>query len=106
MTADVYAGDTDLRGDGRRRVSPGVATFDIIADPHVDLLLRVGVVLNLLNTLPRRVELEIDGNALAQLRASVECDAIQADLIARKLRQLTAVREVELRYGELPASID
>ena len=102
MTADVYAGDEALRGEKKSRHSAGVATFDIVADAHADLLLRVGVVLNLLNTIPRRVDFVCLADGLAHVRASVDCEEFQAELIARKLRQLTAVRDVELRYGNMP----
>jgi len=103
MTADVYAGDEALRGKGGRQPRR-VATFVIVADAQADLLLRVGVVLNLLNTLPRSVDLESRADGLAHVRACVDCEEIQAELIARKLRQLTAVRDVELRYGESPVN--
>lgn len=103
MTADVYAGDEALRGGDRSRQPAGVATFEVVADAQADLLLRVGVVLNLLNTTPRRFELESGADGLVRVRACVDCNEAQAELVARKLRQLTAVREVELQYGEWPA---
>jgi hypothetical protein len=100
MTADVYAGDEDLRRGKPSLPSSGIATFDIIADAHADLLLRVGVALNLLNTMPSRFELDCRADGLAHVRASIGCEENQAELIARKLRQLTAVRDVELSFGE------
>jgi hypothetical protein len=98
MGAQVYADDQALR-DGKGDSPPrGVATFDITADAHADLLLRLSSVLNMLNVTPRMFNLQSHAG-LAIVRAIVECGEHQAELIARKLRQLTAVREVGLTYG-------
>jgi hypothetical protein len=106
MTSDVYSGDDALRGDGRSHQPEGIATFDIVADAHADLLLRVSVVLNLLNIIPRRMDLESHADGLAHVHARVDCEGARAELIARKLRQLTAVRDVKLRYDASQAPID
>ena len=98
MGAQVYADDQALR-DGSAGAPPrGVATFDIAADAHADLLLRLSSVLNMLNVTPRTFSLQSHAG-LATVRAIVDCGEHQAELIARKLRQLTAVREVGLTYG-------
>jgi hypothetical protein len=77
----------------------GVATFDIAADAHADLLLRISAVLNLLHVAPRTFSLQSHPDGLATVRAFVDCGEQQAELIARKLRQLIAVRDVDLTYG-------
>lgn len=77
----------------------GVATFDIAADAHADLLLRVSAVFNMLNVVPRTFSLESHPDGLATVRAFIDCGEHQAQLIARKLRQLTAVRDVSLTVG-------
>jgi len=97
MSDAVYADDQTLRGGAKHPPPAGIATFDIAADAHADLLLRVSSVLNLLNVAPRAFRLETDAG-LATVHAFVDCPQHQAELIARKLRQLTAVREVSLKY--------
>jgi hypothetical protein len=99
MTADVYAGDVAApRGAGNMR--PGAATFNVIADAHADLLVRVGAALNLLNIAPREFYLEArPGEGTAAVRALVDCAEPQAELIARKLQQLTSVRDVVMSYA-------
>jgi hypothetical protein len=99
MSDAVYADDQTRRGGAPNPPAAGIATFDISADAHADLLLRVGSVLNLLNVTPRAFNLESDAG-LATVHAFVDCPPHQAELIARKLRQLTAVRDVALKYDE------
>jgi hypothetical protein len=77
----------------------GVATFDITADVQADLLMRVSAVLNMLNVAPRTFSLQSHPDGLATVRAFIDCGEHQAQLIARKLRQLTAVRDVSLTFG-------
>lgn len=106
MTADVYSGDNDLRaGVGNARPA-GAATFDIIADADVDLLLRVSAVLNLLNVTPHAFQMEIRPEGTATVKVLVDCAESQADLVARKLQKLTSVRDVVVTYagrGDLSA---
>jgi hypothetical protein len=98
MGAQVYADDQALRDGKGDSPPPGVATFDITADAHADLLLRLSSVLNMLNVTPRTFSLRSQAG-LATVRAVVDCGEHQAELIARKLRQLTAVRDVGLTCG-------
>jgi hypothetical protein len=97
MTADVYATDDGLR-HGAPSQPLGAATFDIIADADADLLGRVGCVLNLFNVAPRAFHLEARQEGTATVRALVDCGEAQAELVARKLLQLTSVRDVVLTY--------
>jgi hypothetical protein len=98
MTADVYAGDDGLREGVRNSRAQAAVTFDIVADADVDLILRVGAVLNLLNVAPRAFHMEMGPEGTATVMALVDCAESQADLVARKLRRLTSVREVVVKY--------
>jgi hypothetical protein len=98
MTADVYAGDVRLP-EGARRFK-GAATFNVIADAHADLLVRVSAALNLLNVAPRVFHMEVrPEEGTAAVRALVDCAEPQAELIARKLQQITSVRDVVMSYA-------
>jgi hypothetical protein len=98
MTADVYAGDVRVPGGARR--NNGAATFNVVADAHADLLLRVSAALNLLNVAPRVFHMETrPEEGTAAVSALVDCAEPQAELIARKLRQLTSVRDVVMNYA-------
>ena len=99
MTADVYAGDDGLREGARNAQPAGAATFDIVADADADLLVRVGAVLNLLNVAPRAFHMEARPEGTATVKALVDCSEPQAELIARKLQQLTSVRDVVVKYS-------
>jgi hypothetical protein len=99
MTADVYAGDDGLRHNVRSAPSNGVATFEIIADADANVVARVSAVLNLLNVAPRSFHMEGRPEGVATFSASVACAETQAELVARKLRQLTSVRDVVVKYS-------
>ena len=99
MTADVYAGDVGVPGGARNARRAGAATFDVFADADADLLVRVGAALNLLNVAPRLFHMESRPEGTAAVRAMVECAEAQAELIARKLQQLTSVRDVVMKYA-------
>jgi len=105
MDADVYADDHALR-DGARSSRPGgAATFDIFADADPHLVARIGAVLNLLNVAPSAFHMECRPGGTAIVQARVDCAEFQAELVARKLQQLTMVREVVVSYGStLPSS--
>jgi hypothetical protein len=99
MDADVYADDHALR-DGARSSRPGgAATFDIVADADPHLVARIGGVLNLLNVAPCAFHMECRPGGMATVQARVDCAEFQAELVARKLQQLTMVREVVVSYG-------
>lgn len=99
MTADVYAGDVGVPVGTQRARSGGAATFNVVADADADLLVRVGAALNLLNIAPRVFHMESQPEGTAAVRALVECAEPQAELIARKLEQLTSVRNVVMNYA-------
>ena len=98
MTADVYAGDDGVREGVRNAQPAGAATFNIVADADADLLVRVGAALNLLNVAPRVFHMEARPEGTAAVKALVDCSEPQAELIARKLQQLTSVRDVVVKY--------
>ena len=97
MTADVYAGDDALRKGDRTSHPAGAAMFNIVADADADILMRVSAALNLLNVAPRLFHMETRPEGAA-VSALVECAEPQAQLIARKLQQLTSVRDVVVSY--------
>ena len=99
MTADVYAGDHGVREGARDARPAGAATFNINADADADLIVRVGAALNLLNVAPRMFHMEARPHGTAAVEALVDCSEPQAELIARKLRQLTSVRDVVVKYA-------
>ena len=99
MTRDVYADDDALREGAKKSQPKGAATFDIVADADADVLARVSAILNLLNMAPRAFHLEQRPEGTVTLKATIECAEPQADLIARKLRQLTSVRDVVAHYS-------
>ena len=103
MTADVYAIDDALRKGVRNSQPDGTATFDISADADADLIGRVGAVLNLLNVAPRAFHMEARPQGTATVTALVDCAESQAELVARKLQQLTSVRAVVVRYAAAQA---
>ena len=98
MTADVYAGDDALRKGARTSQPAGAAMFTILADADADVLMRVSAALNLLNIAPRLFHMEARPEGTAAVNALVECAEAQAQLIARKLQQLTSVRDVVVSY--------
>jgi hypothetical protein len=93
MTADVYAGDDDLRGGAR----PTAATrflFRIECDAEPDALGRICNQLNFANAAPWRLELV---TAESGLLVDVELRDIATELaefIRRKLLQQTCVTRV------------
>ena len=99
MRADVYAGDVAPPEDPKNSRPAGAATFHVIADAHADLVVRVGAALNLLNVAPRVFHMESRPEGTAAVRALVVCAQPQAELIARKLQQLTSVRDVVMEYA-------
>jgi hypothetical protein len=93
MTFDLYAGDNASRD------AAGSATFNVIADADPDLVLRVSAALNMLNTAPREFHMEARSEGTAEVRARIACAELQAELIARKLWQITSVRDVVVNYA-------
>jgi len=98
MTFDLYAGkdgNLDERGNSR---PTGSARFNVIADADPNLILRVGAALNLLNIAPRQFHMEARAEGTAAVEALVDCAEAQADLVARKLQQITSVHNVVVAY--------
>jgi hypothetical protein len=97
MTADVYAVDEDLTG-----VTPAVAhagrfEFTVTADADPDVLARLANALMFANVAPSRVELSQDGAGIVTCRVEIrELAAALAELIRRKLLQLTCVIDARL----------
>jgi hypothetical protein len=98
MTFDLYAGGGERSRDGQEATRTGSATFSVIADAHPDLILRVGAALNLLNVAPRRFHMEARPEGTAAVEALIDCAHLQADLVARKLRQITSVCSVVVEF--------
>jgi hypothetical protein len=99
MTVDLYAG-AGSGLDGKKILqAAGSATFIVIADADANLLARVSAALNLLNVAPREFHMEARPGGSATLNALVDCSEAQAELVARKLQQITSVRDVTLRYA-------
>jgi hypothetical protein len=105
MTADVYATDDSLRHGVSNSQPQGAATFNILADADPDLLGRVGAVLNLFNIAPRAFHMEARREGTATVDALVDCAEYQAELVARKLLQLTSIRNVVLKYSPAPLQV-
>jgi urease accessory protein UreF len=99
MTADVYAGDVAAPIGARDAQPAGAATFNLLADADADLIVRVGAALNLLNVAPREFHMESLPEGMASVRALVDCAEVQADRVARKLQQITSVRNVVVAYA-------
>ena len=98
MTFDLYAGGDRSRDGQEATRTTGSATFSVIADAHPDLILRVGAALNLLNVAPRKFHMEARPEGTAAVEALIDCAHVQADLVARKLRQITSVCSVVVEY--------
>ncbi len=96
--ADVYTGDT-----APLDLSSGLATnvyrYAIDADAEPDVLARVASLLNLANRVPLAVSLRRKAFERVHIAADMEqISATTADMIRRKLMQLTCVVEVELIF--------
>jgi hypothetical protein len=98
--ADVYAGDnSDLastHGESER-----VFSYAIEADADPDVLARVANLFNLANRAPKKVTLRT--NAEAQVTILITIGPLvpaNAEMICRKIRQLTCVIAARLSEGE------
>ena len=93
--ADVYAGDA-----GTQRLDEGVRIlflFVIEADPDPDVFARVAMIFNLANVAPcsARFQRRSEGNVTIEVAMPL-LGVAQADLIRRKLEQLTCTLSVSL----------
>lgn len=99
MTADVYAGDDDLR-QGREQPPRSVATIKLRADGDADVLFRIAAQLNVLNCPPLRFLMHQGPDGEVNVEAVVgNCTEFAVDMVCRKLERLTSVLEVECRWG-------
>ena len=93
--ADVYAGDA-----GGKWRDGGVGTifrFIIEAAPEPDMLARVAMIFNLANVAPLSVNFQRKSEGTATMAVSILLPGdVQADLIRRKLEQLTCTLSVSL----------
>ena len=97
MTADVYAGDDDLRAGRRRSLPASRFRFRIEADAEADALGRICNQLSFANTPPWSLTLETaaDGRLLVTAELRGIPDTL-AESIRRKLLQQTCVVAAEL----------
>jgi hypothetical protein len=94
MTADVYAADDGLSDSTTPDRSTGCFVIRLISDADPDVLLRVSAQLNVLNEAPKRLVFERRADDIAEMTIVVRCSERAADLVCRKLEQLTSIREV------------
>jgi glycine cleavage system regulatory protein len=100
VAADVYAGDiATLELPFNTRVT--LFLFRIEADPEPDVLARVAGVFNVANIAPRRATLRRESPDMVNITVAIElAGAVTADMIRRKLEQLTCTLSVELVIGD------
>jgi glycine cleavage system regulatory protein len=96
VTADVYAGDiTTIRSAADTRST--IYCFRVTADAEPDVLARVASIFNIANAAPRQATLLRDSPHVVNISVAIELpSAAMADMIRRKLEQLTCVITVEL----------
>jgi hypothetical protein len=98
--ADVYAGDnsdlTSAHGKSER-----VFSYAIEADADPDVLARVANLFNLANRAPKYVTLRTNAEAQVTIVITIgPLDSTNAEMICRKIRQLTCVLAARLIEGE------
>jgi hypothetical protein len=95
-TADVYAGDT-AAPDLSSELATNVFLFSIEADADPDVLARVATLFNLANVAPLRATLQRRSPDHVHIIVDMErISRTMADMIRRKLVQLTCVISVDL----------
>ena len=101
VTADVYSGDiTTIRSAVEAR--PTIYWFRVKADAEPDVLARVASLFNIANAAPCQAIFLRDSSDVMNMSVAIELSgATMADMIRRKLEQLTCVISVEL-MGESP----
>jgi len=95
MTRDVYAGDEDLRSAAPSH-SDSTILFIVIADPDSNSLARISAIIAMTNLPPSGGSIVTDSSG--QLITTIEvrgCSSSTAELLKRKLEQLTCVIEAE-----------
>ena len=100
---DVYAGDLKPADGAGVRMR---AVFEVRVDCDPGSLPRVMATLALANTAPLRVNCEREGTDELLMTAVVDgVTATAADLILRKLQQLSVVVEASLMCEEMPRPV-
>jgi hypothetical protein len=100
FTADVYAGDiTTIRSAADTRST--IYCFRVKADAEPDVLARVANIFNIANAAPHQATLLRDSPDVVNVSIAIELSgAAMADMIRRKLEQLTCIISVELMVDE------
>ncbi len=101
--ADVYAGDDALRGATPPSPASIRARFVVEADPDPDALPRIAALVAFANRAPCAGDLRVraDGGLVVTLEVD-DAPAASAELIVRKLAQLTCVRRAVLETAVTP----
>lgn len=95
LTADDYS-----RGPSGPQSPIVSATYIISADAQPDVLLRIAGALNFANQAPWSLSMQASGVEEVMIETSLRhVPAVMAELIRRKLMQLTCVISVEMRAG-------
>lgn len=93
LTADDYA-----RGPSGPESPVVSVTYCISADAQPDVLLRIAGVLNFANQAPWNLSMRVSGVEEVMIETALrDVTAVLADMIRRKLTQLTCVVSVEMR---------
>ncbi len=100
--ADVYAGDLTARAAAES--GTGAYVFRIEADAACNVLDRVAGLFNIADTAPSRASLERETDTLKMAVVIQLPSANMAQMIRRKLEQLTCVTTVEVSLGNLENS--
>ena len=100
ITADVYADDL-TNPNSSLDTGATLFLFRIEADPEPDVFARVAAVFNIANIAPRRATLDRESPGAVNIRVSIElARAGVAEMLRRKLEQLTCTLSVEVITGE------
>ena len=100
ISADVYADDI-ANPNSSLDTGATLFLFRIEADAEPDVFARVAAVFNIANIAPRRATLDRESPGTVNIRVLIElARASGADLLRRKLEQLTCTLSVELVIGE------
>ena len=96
MVRDVYAGDDPT---GKSTDPPSLCTLSVLADPDPLVLCKVANQVALANVAPTRCLLEVTADGGVRIEVDVwVASSHLADLMVRKLSQLTCVRETQARF--------
>jgi hypothetical protein len=102
-TADVYAGDAAM-SDQQENQPQAVFAYTIDADAEPDVLARVANLLNLANLAPISVSLRRESSEIVIISVEIgPLRRVTAEMIRRKLAQLTCVNNVALVHVPLLA---